>query len=296
MKNTYKAAVILCLILAVTSFVACKEKVQSLEGVLQEISREEDVRAVQTDEETKENGEKPTETIGEEREVEKEDKKAVAVSQNEKEETEITYLVSNADGLNVRKGAGVGYPSLGTLDKGDAVLLLGEEGDFYKTKYYGTDAFVAKKYVEKFAIKKADEKIEKVIEKGCEVLGTPYVYGATRLHNGFGKINKGFSDKEFDCSSLMQYIFYYGANIYLQVNTRTQVFQGESVKKEEVKRGDLLFLTNDSRKDKKGTERVGHVALYLGNNYILHTASDHAVIEQMTAKRWAYFICARRVI
>ncbi|MDE7208316.1 MAG: C40 family peptidase [Clostridia bacterium] len=43
-------------------------------------------------------------------------------------------------------------------------------------------------------------------------------------------------------------------------------------------------------------ERVGHVALYLGDNYILHTASDHAVIEEISAKRWSYFIVAKRFI
>ena len=46
--------------------------------------------------------------------------------------------------------------------------------------------------------------------------------------------------------------------------------------------------------DKTGVERIGHVALYLGDNYILHTASDYAVIEQMSATRRNYFVTARR--
>ncbi len=83
----------------------------------------------------------------------------------------------------------------------------------------------------------------------------------------------------------MQYMFYKGADKLLQVNTRTQIYQGKTVKKSELKRGDLMFFTNADRKDNKGIERVGHVAMYLGNNYILHTASDYAKIEQISALR-----------
>ena len=93
----------------------------------------------------------------------------------------------------------------------------------------------------------------------------------------------------------MQYIFYVGANELLYVNTRTQIFQGKSVKRDELKRGDLMFFTNSSRCDKSGIERVGHVGLYFGDGYILHTASDHAVIEKISAKRWSYFIEGRRI-
>ena len=94
----------------------------------------------------------------------------------------------------------------------------------------------------------------------------------------------------------MQYIFYTGAQVNLQVNTRTQVFQGKTVKKSELKRGDLMFFTNASRQHLTGVERVGHVALYLGDNWILHTASDYAKIEQISSTRWGYFIQGQRII
>ena len=80
----------------------------------------------------------------------------------------------------------------------------------------------------------------------------------------------------------------------LDVNTRTQVKQGTKVKSGDLQRGDLMFFTNASRYYKTGIERVGHVALYLGDNYILHTASDYAKIEQISSTRWSYFLEARR--
>ena len=57
-----------------------------------------------------------------------------------------------------------------------------------------------------------------------------------------------------------------------------------------------IYFTNEERQYKTGVERVGHVAIYLGDNYILHTASDYARIEKMSQKRWSYYIEARRFV
>ena len=94
----------------------------------------------------------------------------------------------------------------------------------------------------------------------------------------------------------MQYIFYNGADVLLNMTTRTQILQGKAVKSDALKRGDLMFFTNASRKNNTGIERVGHVAVYLGDNYILHTASDYAKIEQISSQQWSYFIQARRMV
>ena len=42
--------------------------------------------------------------------------------------------------------------------------------------------------------------------------------------------------------------------------------------------------------------RSGLTTEYLGDDYILHTASDYARIEKLSATRWAYFIEARRFL
>ncbi|MGN0805404.1 MAG: C40 family peptidase [Candidatus Coproplasma sp.] len=142
----------------------------------------------------------------------------------------------------------------------------------------------------------SDSLIEAVILEGGKCLGVPYVYGATRYLDENGKRISSFNSMQFDCSSLMQYIFKLGAGVNLKLNTRTQIYQGTTVKKSEIQRGDLLFFTNDARKNNVGIERVGHVALYLGDNYILHTSSDYARIEQISTKRWSYYIQAQRIL
>lgn len=205
------------------------------------------------------------------------------------------YLKISTDNLNVRKGAGTGYASLGKVEKNILMKYAGRTGSWYETRYMGQRAYVHADHAKIVTLEKGSDTTERIIDTGLNVLGTPYVYGAVRLHDGKGNLLQGFTEKKFDCSSLMQFMFYKGADVLLNVTTRTQVSQGKAATGE-LKRGDLMFFTNASRKNNTGIERVGHVALYLGDNYILHTASDYAKIEQISSTRWSYFICARRMI
>lgn len=207
------------------------------------------------------------------------------------------YICVTADNVNIRSGAGTNYSVSGTAERETLYAYEGKSNGWYKTKYKNKTVYISSKYCVVVDMEASDNpKIEAVIAAGTSLLGTPYVYGAVRLHDGTGRFLSGFTVNAFDCSSLMQYMFYYGADTLLQVNTRTQVYQGKTVSKSQLRRGDLMFFTNASRYNKTGIERIGHVAIYLGDNYILHTSSDYAKIEQISAQRWSYFIQAQRII
>ena len=207
------------------------------------------------------------------------------------------YINCTGNGVNLRAGAGTSYAVLGQAQTGENYAIVGKTGNWYKIYYKNKPAYLYADYGAVFTIEQnPKQEVEDVILEGYKLLGVPYVYGAVRFHDGKGKLLKGFSAQKFDCSSLMQYIFYKGAEVLLQVNTRTQVKQGEYVAKKDLRRGDCLFFTNESRKHLTGIERVGHVALYLGDNYILHTASDYARIEKISNARWKFYIEARRFL
>ena len=207
------------------------------------------------------------------------------------------YIRLTGDSVNLRKGAGTNYTVLTSSKQGTMYALIEKSGNWYKTYYRNQVAYVHTSYAAVVSLEKSqEEKIESVVAEGYKLLGTPYVYGAVRVHDGKGKLLSNFSVQKFDCSSLIQYVFYKGANTLLNVNTRTQVKQGKYVKPSELKRGDCIFFTNEERQYNTGIERIGHVALYLGNNYILHTASNYACIEQISAKRWSFYVEARRFI
>jgi cell wall-associated NlpC family hydrolase len=199
--------------------------------------------------------------------------------------------------LNIRSGAGTAYPVMGSIAKNAMLPFVKQENEhWYQTVYKGQKAFLSAKYVVIAEFVKNSAEVERVIAEGMLLLGYPYVYGAPRYHWGNGKLNPDFVMGKFDCSSLTQYAYYKGARVLLDLTTRTQVVQGKAVEKEDLARGDLMFFTNGSRKNKSGIERVGHVAIYLGANYILHTASDYAVIEPISPLRHSYYITARRFL
>lgn len=199
--------------------------------------------------------------------------------------------------LTIRSAPSAASSSLGSIIPGALLPYIEQTNDsWYQTTYKGKKAYVSTKYTDIFFLDKASPVIEKIIEQAETLLGYPYVYGAQRYHWGNGKLNLNFVMGKFDCSSLTQYAYYKGANILLDLTTRTQVLQGQSVKKENLRRGDLMFFTNSSRRNLTGTERVGHVAIFLGNNYILHTASTYAIIEPISSRRWNDYITSRRFI
>jgi cell wall-associated NlpC family hydrolase len=175
--------------------------------------------------------------------------------------------------------------------------VTGQAGGFYKTVYKHQTVYISAAYTYEFSLEKSpNEQVEQVIEQGYSLIGVPYVYGAVRLHDGYGNKLSSFNKNKFDCSSLTQFMFYYGAGVLLSTTTRTQVKQGEFVKKSELSRGDCIYYTNETRFHLSGTERIGHVAVYLGDGFILHTASDFARIEKMSSTRWSYYIEARRFL
>ena len=206
------------------------------------------------------------------------------------------YIRCTGDSVNIRSGAGTEYSVLGSAEEGTMYAVIGKTGNWYKTYYKNKIAYLYASYTSVFTIEKTQNTVEDVIEEGYKLLGVPYVYGAVRLHDGTGKLLGGFTAQKFDCSSLIQYVFYKGAGKLLGVHTRAQVLQGEYVKPADLQRGDCIFFTNEQRQYNKGLERVGHVALYLGDGYILHTASDYARIEKISNKRWSFYIEARRFL
>ncbi|WNI25206.1 NlpC/P60 family protein [Streptomyces sp. ITFR-16] len=85
-------------------------------------------------------------------------------------------------------------------------------------------------------------------------VGMPYVSGAT----GPGS---------FDCSGLTQWA-YAQAGAQITRTTYTQINQGTQIPRSQLKPGDLVFFSNTS-----------HVALYAGNNTVLHAPKPGAYVR-----------------
>ena len=119
----------------------------------------------------------------------------------------IKYIKVTGDGVNIRSGPGSGYKSLGAAERNTLYALEGVSGNWYKTYYKGSAAYIYKDYCVPVEFEAGGDMTEAVIAEGAKHMGVKYVYGATRYHNGKGVYLSGFSTQAFDCSSLMQYIF-----------------------------------------------------------------------------------------
>lgn len=105
-----------------------------------------------------------------------------------------------------------------------------------------------------------------IIETGLRYLGTPYVFNSSP-----------YQTSTFDCSSFMQHIFKRNG-ITLPRNSRQQYQAGVTVPYSSIQRGDLLFFTTPQRMNRQGIERVGHVAIYIGQGRMLHTSRNEGKV------------------
>jgi lipoprotein Spr len=122
----------------------------------------------------------------------------------------------------------------------------------------------------------------KVIETGKKYLHTPYKFGSSST-----------TTRTFDCSSFVQRV-YKSLGINLPRSSRQQAKVGVPVSKSNLQVGDLIFFRSYGSK----SNRITHVAIYAGNNQILHTYGKPGVtFSKWKGTSWEKrFVTARRVL
>lgn len=130
--------------------------------------------------------------------------------------------------------------------------------------------------------------VENVIAEAKKYLGTPYEYGSDRTE-----------PSTFDCSDYIRWAFLSAVGVDLPWDSRAQAAyvrafadrQYEELSK--AKRGDVLFFTRylgDDAEDYEGYNvkemPISHVAIYLGNNKIIHSPSKKSGGVRMDHISW----------
>ena len=143
----------------------------------------------------------------------------------------------------------------------------------------------------------ASARIEQVITLGLSYVGTPYEWGSDRQ-----------TTTTFDCSDFIYTIFRYGANetlpkssqaIATAMQLRFKVDpQRITADQEKLRRGDIVFFSQyrgnkatDYAQTTLVLQPITHVAVYLGNDLILHTyslRSGGVRIDKLSGTHWAY--------
>ncbi|MCC7248779.1 MAG: C40 family peptidase [Lysobacter sp.] len=130
------------------------------------------------------------------------------------------------------------------------------------------------------AAPRGESRIQRMINRGLALLGTPYRWGGTTPEHGF------------DCSGLVGYVYRSTLGIELPRISRDMANVGELIRdRNDLRQGDLVFFS------RRGG-RVDHVGLYLGEGKFLHaprTGKDVEISTLATGYWSNHFMKGRRV-
>lgn len=193
-------------------------------------------------------------------------------------ETSILWGVNLRDKPDAEKGA-----SLAMLAAGTKVHVLQEVNASWlkvQTPDNRTGYISAKpKYTDYASPSLAELQGDALIAYGKTFWGAPYVFGASPDQT-----------KTFDCSSFVKRVFQDTLGIDLPRVSYDQAKVGKEVPVDQLRKGDLLFFTARNLP-------IGHVAIYAGDNQILHTYSKELGVhmEAFDGQWKKRFVTARRV-
>jgi len=124
---------------------------------------------------------------------------------------------------------------------------------------------------------------ESILDRGFELVGTPYRYGGSSTKTGF------------DCSGFVGYLFQEEAGIDLPRSTREMIkLDAPLVARKDLEPGDIIFF------NERGRGRVSHTGIYIGDDEFIHSASRKSGgvrVDSLTNSYWrASYIEAKRVL
>lgn len=117
-------------------------------------------------------------------------------------------------------------------------IVLPEDSPAAKRKQYGTD------YLR-----------ESLVKTAHDFIGVPYLWGGVSADTGF------------DCSGLAMTVYQLNG-LDLPRHSRTQFDAGDSIARQELQKGDLVFF------DTRGSGKVSHVGIYIGDGRFIHAPSS----------------------
>lgn len=180
-----------------------------------------------------------------------------------------SYVRYVKDKANIRKTPCKGSAKLGSYTRGTKITCYGTSGSWTVVKKDGEEGFVSTKYLSKSVVKKTS-KGQQVANYALKFVGNPYKYGGTSLTKGA------------DCSGFTQSVFkHFGYKI--PRTSGDQRSAGRKVSWSNKQPGDLICY-------------YGHVAIYVGNNTVVHASSKKTGIKTTSPANYRKVACVRRIV
>lgn len=168
---------------------------------------------------------------------------------------------------NVREEATTNSDIVVNLKKNRKLVCYGTVNEnWYKIKYDGKYAYISKKMTKK----KKGVTGQDVVKYAKKFVGNPYVYGGSSLTRGT------------DCSGFTMSVYrHFGYK--LPHSSSSQASCGKRVSWKNKQPGDLICY-------------YGHVAIYIGNNKIVHASNPSTGIKISKNAAYRDVRCVRRIL
>ncbi|WP_084134814.1 C40 family peptidase [Paenibacillus harenae] len=187
----------------------------------------------------------------------------------------------------------------GDVPKGTKLEVLENTNKYYiKVRYDGQTGYISTKYVDN--VPSGTTPADNTSNAGWEKKADRIIADAKRL---IGKVEYKYGENdprnlEFDCSSFTKYLFA-KQGISLRWGARIQYKMGTPISKSQLRKGDLVFLSTSKTAKLSGVNEIGHVAIYMGNNKIIHALNPKSdvTISDLNSSWWKnHYVASARVI
>ncbi|MEL7565152.1 MAG: NlpC/P60 family protein [Dehalobacterium sp.] len=166
---------------------------------------------------------------------------------------DILFFSRDLDGVPTHTGIYLGYNQFihASFTYGVSVTSLDEA-------YWGPRYIGARRY-ENLDLEVGAPTTNRIVEEAKNYIGVPYSSGGNN------------PDQGFDSSGFIQFIINtYGEGIYFPRTAASQWGLGESISRDNLQPGDLLFFSNDN-------ETITHVSMYIGDDQMIHSTISQGV-------------------
>lgn len=238
------------------------------------------------------------------------------LSVSTRENAELGYGAVNGTDVNLRSGPGTSYGSVGRVNSGESLYIIGLNEGWYKVLYGDNPCYIRSDFLSLTEYpyeNQASPNSPKYFRGGTAIGNLPSgpssqesqesqepqvppasgdeILAEAQKYLGIPYVNGGASPSGFDCSGFVYYVLRQcGYSSYR--TPADQWNQGTQVDKANLEPGDIVFFANTY------SSGLSHVGIYAGDGQFIHSPNSRSTVSysDLTSGYWSdHYYGARRM-